>query len=244
LYWIDRPWCIFIPLIKTNVVWGSSESCNDKTRWHLFSVWKTFFTFAFWFELTMLFLYINILPQKIFLYWSDFSCFQMQTILNSTHSLNGESEPFESSEENYLVNGTGNEEMNTTICSNFTASNLTSICRFWLQGVVLFIVGLFGIIGNSVSIGYLKLFLYSKIAMICNWQRLIHRIRIEKISFLRKIFLTLKRITQPKYHPKYHLGSPESNFFAPNLSLHDWLRNARVGFNSRSGQILWPSGLP
>jgi len=48
-------------------------------------------------------------------------------------------------------NGTDEEGMNTTICSDFSAGDLTTICRFWLQGVVLFIVGLFGIIGNSVS---------------------------------------------------------------------------------------------
>lgn len=47
--------------------------------------------------------------------------------------------------------------MNTTICSNLTGGDLTSICRFWLQGVILFVVGLFGIVGNSVSLKFSKM---------------------------------------------------------------------------------------
>lgn len=38
--------------------------------------------------------------------------------------------------------------MNTTICSDLSGGDL---CRLWLQGVLLFVVGLFGIVGNSVS---------------------------------------------------------------------------------------------
>jgi len=50
-------------------------------------------------------------------------------------------------------NDTEDENLNmTTICSDFSGGgDFTTICQFWLQGVILFVVGLFGICGNSVS---------------------------------------------------------------------------------------------
>jgi hypothetical protein len=57
-------------------------------------------------------------------------------------------------DDDYPDVGNGTEEgLNTTICSDFSGGgDITTICQFWLQGVMLFVVGILGIGGNSVSL--------------------------------------------------------------------------------------------
>jgi hypothetical protein len=54
------------------------------------------------------------------------------------------------------------DNLNTTICSDLSGGDLTTFCRFWVQGVLLFVVGLFGVVGNSVSYKFSKFMKYRK----------------------------------------------------------------------------------
>ena len=43
------------------------------------------------------------------------------------------------------------EEANSTLCSNLSSNDFSNGCQFWMQGVLLCVVGLGGVLGNSVS---------------------------------------------------------------------------------------------
>ena len=43
------------------------------------------------------------------------------------------------------------EETNSTLCSNLLSNDFSNGCQFWMQGVLLCVVGFGGVIGNSVS---------------------------------------------------------------------------------------------
>lgn len=39
----------------------------------------------------------------------------------------------------------------STLCSNLAQDAITEGCRFWIQGILICVVGIFGIVGNMVS---------------------------------------------------------------------------------------------
>jgi hypothetical protein len=43
------------------------------------------------------------------------------------------------------------DETNSTLCSNLSSNDLSNGCQFWMQGVLLCVVGFGGVIGNSVT---------------------------------------------------------------------------------------------
>ena len=43
------------------------------------------------------------------------------------------------------------EETNSTLCSNLLSNDFSNGCQFWMQGVLLCVVGFGGVVGNSVS---------------------------------------------------------------------------------------------
>jgi hypothetical protein len=42
------------------------------------------------------------------------------------------------------------DETNSTLCSNLSSNDFSNRCQFWMQGVLLCIVGFGGVLGNSV----------------------------------------------------------------------------------------------
>ena len=42
------------------------------------------------------------------------------------------------------------DETNSTLCSNLSSNDFSNGCQFWMQGVLLCVVGFGGVIGNSV----------------------------------------------------------------------------------------------
>eukprot|EP00095_Tigriopus_kingsejongensis_P002978 maker-scaffold267_size230776-snap-gene-1.27 protein:Tk02978 transcript:maker-scaffold267_size230776-snap-gene-1.27-mRNA-1 annotation:"fmrfamide receptor-like isoform x1" len=52
--------------------------------------------------------------------------------------------------ESGMNNGLGGS--NESFCSNMSTDKVSEYCRFWIQGILLCVVGIIGIIGNTVSI--------------------------------------------------------------------------------------------